>query len=301
MYLRRIALQRFKCFESVDIECSKFTLLTGANSSGKSSIIYGLLGALQTTNFPFYFSPNGSYVNMGDFAELALNHRKRSTIAIKLDLAEEETGRLLTFDGTFAQNAATKLPKLNCLNFKSAFLDLSIRKNGKFITEFQYRPDQDETNLKRTPGFQKALQRFFTDMSVIASETSKKRGKRKQASPASVKEFMQEFFVEETQDKFTFGGSVDVFRHLIGRPSLAPHIRQITIPIIQYERLFNYVSSFRLPPERTYYQRTKAALKVEKFGENWVEQVVEWEQSKSRQLEKLKQAARKLKLLEDVR
>jgi hypothetical protein len=138
-------------------------------------------------------------------------------------------------------------------------------------------------------------------MQKIASERAKKASKGKKASAPIVTEFMQEFFAENTRDRFTFAGSGDVFRQLSARASFGPPIRQVTAAIPQYERAFNYVSSFRLPPERTYYQRTKAALKVEKFGENWVEQIVEWEQSKSRQLEKLKQAARKLNLLYDVR
>jgi len=69
MQLEEIRLAYFKCFKEIKVQCSKVTLLTGANSSGKSSILYGLLGAIQTKDHPLYFSPNGSYVSMGDFEE----------------------------------------------------------------------------------------------------------------------------------------------------------------------------------------------------------------------------------------
>src|SRR5438093_9836103 len=99
MQLRKIALRNFKCFQKVNVECSKFTLLAGANSSGKSSLIYSVLGALQTKNYPFYFSPNGRYVNMGDFVEIAFNHRKSSVIGINLGFFDEGVKDVgLTFD-----------------------------------------------------------------------------------------------------------------------------------------------------------------------------------------------------------
>jgi len=48
----------------------KLLLLTGANSSGKSSVMYALLGALQTEDFPFQYVPNGDFVEMVDFDEM---------------------------------------------------------------------------------------------------------------------------------------------------------------------------------------------------------------------------------------
>jgi predicted ATP-dependent endonuclease of OLD family len=70
MNLKRIKLRNFKCFESIEVDCAKITLLTGANSSGKSSLLNGLLGAIQTTRYPFFYSTNGDYVNMGDYSEV---------------------------------------------------------------------------------------------------------------------------------------------------------------------------------------------------------------------------------------
>ena len=68
MILEKISIENFKCFHTkTDIEFGKITLLTGANSSGKSSIIYSILGAIQSGEFPLQFSTNGKYVNMGDF------------------------------------------------------------------------------------------------------------------------------------------------------------------------------------------------------------------------------------------
>ena len=79
MQIYRLALKNFKCFKEVDVSFSKITLLTGENSSGKSSLIYGLLAALQSINpigesFPYYLSLNGKYINMGGFKDVSFNH-----------------------------------------------------------------------------------------------------------------------------------------------------------------------------------------------------------------------------------
>ncbi|WP_367187090.1 AAA family ATPase [Mucilaginibacter sp.] len=46
--MEKDSLKNFKCFDELEIELGKITLLTGANSRGKSSLIYSLLGTLQS-------------------------------------------------------------------------------------------------------------------------------------------------------------------------------------------------------------------------------------------------------------
>jgi len=63
--INNISLKNFKCFQQTAINLSRITLLTGENSTGKSSVLYGLLAPFQSNDFPLYLSPNGRYVNMG--------------------------------------------------------------------------------------------------------------------------------------------------------------------------------------------------------------------------------------------
>lgn len=86
MQLKKISLENFKCFRKLDMDLGKITLLTGANSSGKSSLIYAILGMMQTQGFPYYFSPNGKYINMGSFEDLSWNHEKENVIRIGLEV-----------------------------------------------------------------------------------------------------------------------------------------------------------------------------------------------------------------------
>ncbi len=86
MQLKNLSLENFKCFRKLNMDLGKITLLTGANSSGKSSVISAILGMMQTQGFPLYFSPNGKYIDMGSFEDLSWNHEKGNEIKIGLNI-----------------------------------------------------------------------------------------------------------------------------------------------------------------------------------------------------------------------
>ena len=110
--LKRIKLRNFKCFSNeLSLELSRLTLLTGANSTGKSSIMYGVLGALQSPRFPFEFSPNGRYVNMGNFSEMVFGHDKSLPIGISFTLLED--GKIIDIDTTWKYGEINEQPVLS--------------------------------------------------------------------------------------------------------------------------------------------------------------------------------------------
>ena len=83
MQLKSLTIGNFKCFkEEKTFDLERITLLTGANSSGKSSLIYAILGAMQSESFPLNFSPNGKYVNMGDFESIVYGNEKDKDIVM---------------------------------------------------------------------------------------------------------------------------------------------------------------------------------------------------------------------------
>ena len=71
MKIDSLTIENFKCFKAEKtFDFGRITILTGANSSGKSSVIYAALGALQSKDFPFNYSLNGKYVQLGDCSDL---------------------------------------------------------------------------------------------------------------------------------------------------------------------------------------------------------------------------------------
>jgi predicted ATPase len=83
--LKKLRVKNFKCFrEEKEFDFGRITLLLGANSSGKSSVMYAVLGAIQSDEFPFQFSPNGKYVNMGDYRDMVWGHEVDREIGLEM-------------------------------------------------------------------------------------------------------------------------------------------------------------------------------------------------------------------------
>ncbi|HYF81777.1 MAG TPA: DUF3696 domain-containing protein [Clostridia bacterium] len=72
--LKSIQLKNFKSFvDTKDIELTPITLLSGQNSSGKSTLIQALLVLKQTLESPFSEEPlilNGAYVSLGEYYDI---------------------------------------------------------------------------------------------------------------------------------------------------------------------------------------------------------------------------------------
>ncbi len=68
--IKRISIHGFKCIEEVSIDFSGLTLLTGKNSTGKSTVVHSILALKQDGENPY----NGSYIELGEPKEL-LNYK----------------------------------------------------------------------------------------------------------------------------------------------------------------------------------------------------------------------------------
>ena len=190
MLINALSLKNFKCFEEIDIDFGKITLLTGANSSGKSSLIYSILAMLQTENFPLYLSPNGKYVNLGSYEEMVMDRKKDIEIYANFyDFLQNVQVN------TIWENNETGLPKLK---------QIGIKKENSV-------PDFKEIDEK-----------------------------------------------------------------------------------------FNYIGSYRLPPERTYYRKAQSS-KIGISGEGYIDQIIDWEESNPDKFKELVSKLSDLQLLTEIK
>jgi predicted ATPase len=78
-------LQNFKSIRAADLSFAPLTVLVGANSSGKTSLIQSILlvaQAAQTGNESSVFSLNGHLVSVGRFDEVKFAHEKSGSVGI---------------------------------------------------------------------------------------------------------------------------------------------------------------------------------------------------------------------------
>src|SRR5260370_31127976 len=104
MYLESLTVKNFKCFSRQELRLGKITLLLGANSAGKSSLLYAILAALQSDQFPLALSTNGSLADLGDFTSIVFGHKKSLSIGVDLEFSDHDLGAC-SFGGSFTRLA----------------------------------------------------------------------------------------------------------------------------------------------------------------------------------------------------
>jgi len=146
MPIHRISLKNFKCFKETDIELSRITVLTGENSSGKSSLIYGILAPFQSNKFPLYLSPNGKYLNMGSFIEMSFKNMKSNEIEINIILDEHGCSNI--YKSTWILNPINQMPKLNylmCIEEDDYSMEIMMSDDNSYIANSDGGNDKPKT------------------------------------------------------------------------------------------------------------------------------------------------------------
>lgn len=283
MIINRIGLKNFKCFKEANLPLAKITLLTGANSSGKSSFLYSILSMLQSEKFPFYLSPNGKFVDLGSFEELSFRNNYRHTIEISTDINNRLSYNYpgpIKMKTTWVENKKNKLPQLEELFISSKLLQIKISKKD------------DKYNFSlidnHTHGY------FLGSL----RERILKIKEMKNASKILLKKNL----IEIVNVPF------DSTSSLISQIFFNSEIHFFTS---QIERLddffggindhFNFIGSFREPPQRTYYQKAKSNSKIDIAGVGYIDQILEWEETNIKKFKELNLIMNQLHLLTQIK
>ncbi|MDX2282799.1 MAG: AAA family ATPase [Bacteroidia bacterium] len=307
MRLKRITIQNFKCFqEPQNLDLGKITLLTGANSSGKSSVLYGMLGPLQSDEFPFTFSVNGKYVNMGDFREIVFNHAADRDISLGFVF---ENGSINRIESVWTDDKPQHLPILKHLHAELDYFTLLMTRqaDASYRLSYQYDPDRDPlaqaiASDRLINIFNRLSSSIETAVGGIMKSVQAVHGIDSQ-QPMDLQRMWQASFEAKTVDNQRVEDIQTLKAYVLQLDNL--RIRQIieslTAVFREFDDKINYISSFRLHPDRTYLEKTKADLKIEKFGEGYLDQIIYWETQKAPEFKRLIQVMKQLGLLHGIK
>lgn len=285
MRINKVSIENFKCFKAVDIELGKLTLLTGANSSGKSSLMYSILGALQSGEFPFQFSPNGKYVNMGNFQEISYKHLKENIIKIGLNIDDIKDNQV-DLTTWWEEDKVRKLPILKRIKVNAGFYNLEISKKKKYTLSHSLQDIEELKEDYRKSGYRKILEDYFVEAPDFRDRLPFQEFT---ASKEPITAAFDNF--KELEELIFVRGYYYLYRNFM---ALKHTFQKLDIKI-------NFINSFRLYPERTYYETTKTDLTVGKFGEDYVNQVILWETQKAKQYKELIKIMKNLSLLDEIK
>jgi predicted ATPase len=287
---KSMQLENFKCFKKTnEIKFKKLTLLTGANSAGKSTIIHALMGVLQSRAFPFRFSTNGTYVNMGDFKDVSHQHSIKENLFLtyKFFTPKENINALIKTG--WEQNKKSKLPLLNSISFKSEFLEVDMHKKGtKYILNLEYKAEKDPEATAERKNLVGKIMSIFEELDSSkekSDSTNKKKGKTG-SKKAAFKEVTDYYFADLSIKDMVI--SMDEANDLIIEDrNLGVKFESIGRIFQRFDERTNLISSFRLHPNRTHLEQSQDFSKIRKFGEGHIEQIIRWEKGDKKKFEEL--------------
>lgn len=294
--LRRINVRNFKCFsDSTDLEFGRLTLLTGANSTGKSSLMYSVLGALQSPRFPFVYSANGRFVNMGNFSEIVYGHDKEREMEIGFTLSEK--GFNIDINTIWKNDEANDQPQLCKYEAHSPIFDIIIVPNAE-SNETEYLLTLDYRPLRSLNLPERSRELVLANLYRVAEEY-KSVHNGEDVSDKLRAGLEDHTVVKDAPLKFE-GNSISCYddvQALIAYSQVSEIIRQ---KIKDYKAQMNFISSYRLAGERIYLEEDLENGKIQASGKGFVNQLLHWRESNREKYESLISAMRSMGVLYDI-
>ncbi len=275
MQLTHLHLANFKCFEHTDIDFAPITLLTGANSSGKTAIIHAILGALQSGEFPFNFSPNGDYVNMGNYKRMVKDGDVTKNIKVNMSIDFSCIGnRKLETEWCFDKE--TNMLKMYMLSIDNRDAKDTVFLNKDNNHTILIRPiDKWSTNL--IPDLDKGIFRTKGMTYDIITEGD-------YITELRIDNFQAKWWIEKT---FPY--------------EPLHELHDILSDTSEVLNSLAYLSSHRLPPQDYYYETTKSNLKVKADGAGFADQILQWQTQRDPRYKELVKIVKDLALAKDLK
>ena len=85
--IKKLSVKGLKSISDIEMNCAKLNIITGTNSSGKSTLLQALLIAAQNTGSNMGL--NGDYVSLGEFAVAKNFNISNKSICIGIETHSE--------------------------------------------------------------------------------------------------------------------------------------------------------------------------------------------------------------------
>lgn len=309
MKITELRIANFRCFREAKLRIAPVTLITGANSAGKSSLVAPLLAWAQTDGMPALLSPNGRHVEMGGFKEMVYGGQA-GEIGVGFDVevgADPDLGFVV--DATFAEGAASSGPRLRELTIVGSYYRVQVASTGDaYEMTYEVTPANSDRLAKLTKFRESAKGSDEPDLPHISElmDLVKTITHRLLSSPREDSADKRPFKI--TDSSVPLEGRIELTepRELITAVYATSDLVEslVAIRIVRLAKAISeylsFVSSFRLAPQRTYYEVAKADLAVGRHGENYVEQIAQWESTKAPEIDNLRRDLDKLGVLSSL-
>lgn len=295
MKIKSLTLENFKVFNSAKFEFRKITLLAGANSAGKSTVLNALSAILQGSEsrpFPFYFSNYGENVHLGGFKDIITGGISSNKFSIGVCL--EKGNEKFSAKGVYRYATKGQQILVDSLFIENKNSSLSVKWEGQDSGYKAFR----KFNEKNKERDNKIHEIFISSFSNFISKVSDKE-----------KNIDNKTDVTDLFSKLTTSSSewesIDVKRSkdLLGSLHSKILYRHITDSFKDTMRhaqnKISYVGPIRPYPSRHYFLQSHQH-KINAQGDNAFQLLIDWNLSEPKKFKQVTSGLKFLKLADDL-
>lgn len=278
MKIEQIRLKNFKLFEDISLDLKQITLLTGINSSGKSTILNAIASVLQTPPphmFPFDIVLNGENCSLGTYKDVTTNRTTKNNFGIGFTIIDDN--KSLNIDSIYRYSPIGEhiLPYSIRWSLDDDKLDLLWN-----VSQKGYKCIFDAQSLKEIRG-DKSYRLFISSfLKFIEGKEKKKNDKenfRKKISEKILSDtHYQEFFISSR------GMSPwDIVEKISSKPAGANIINDIRTFSARFKNYVSYVGPIRAMPLR-FYTPDQPHYSIDPKGTYCAQLLNEWRNHKNK-------------------
>lgn len=295
MKITELRIENFRCFKKAKLRIAPVTLITGANSAGKSSLVAPLLAWAQTDGMPALFSPNGRHVEMGDFREMVHGGSDGDEIGVGFDMdASPDSDSRFVVNATFGEGMTSGLG-MRAIEIEGSYYRVHVKPSeAEYKMTYEVNPG-DSVILDKIAKIGKPAKvskasadpdsdTLFEVLKAVTAQFVLSSGK---SGPRQFKIIDRD---EPLAGSVPLSEPAEMFKAVSRNQDLLQSLTWYRIAeLAQALRdKLTFISSFRLAPRRTYYEVAKADLAVGRHGENYVEQIAQWTSANAQELDSLR-------------
>jgi predicted ATPase len=285
MKITQLRLGNFKIFKKAHFDLAPLTLLTGTNSSGKSTILNAITGVLQSQSphsYPFEFVPNGKNCLLGSYRDIA--HRKTTRTNFSVGLSLQQGTTRIDVDGQYRYSSSGDQILPDKIDYKKNEDELHLIWRGQDVG---YRAiAHGKTPMESLDDEMREALKAFMD-SVIRT-AQKKALKTKLSVDDVFKRHLAKWFSLKGRNARDIANEIKQDR--VGArllSELRTHLDQLT-------RSVAYIGPVRAYPAR-YYSTAEGEQVIDPAGKNTIPFLYEWKKYSPK---KYKEVVRNIQSLE---
>ncbi|MFN2452998.1 MAG: DUF3696 domain-containing protein [Pyrinomonadaceae bacterium] len=275
MQIHQLRLENFRIFKKAQADFRPLTLLTGANSSGKSSVLSAITAVLQSQSphtFPFQFVPNGKTCSLGSYKDIAHGRSTRTKFSIGLSLRNEEEEIVL--DGRYRYSASGDQVLPDKVYYKKKENSIELLWSGQ---EEGYRAiiHADTHNEMLKKEFMVGLKQIMSNMMREAKKDAKGKGKTSSAIETMFQQHKARWF------KLKSRNSLEILNALRIHPAGVQILIGLDSTLDELANSTAYIGPVRVHPAR-YYLTEDAGQSVDQAGKNSIPLLYDWKKHQQR-------------------